>query len=351
MDNRLTLGRFAGFVALALLLIAAAWAMWRIAALLFIVFGGVVLSLPLSRLAHILGRWTHLPYRPALAGVATLLLIAAGLGIWGFGTQIAGLYGEFQTALTSAFREAGNALRNFHLGRVFLEELQQVELASIIPGGVLSSVTGFASTVVTAMSSAILLVVIALYFAFDPLMYRRGVEALAPPSMRHRWSSLMSTVATALWGWMRGQLISMAIIGALTTAMLWGLGVPMAIPLGIIAFFFEFVPFIGPIAAALPGLLIAFTQGTDILLWALLGYVLIQQVENNVVMPIVYQNEVYLPPVLTVAATVAFGLLFGLVGLLFATPVVVAAFAASRCLLRWRDEAASVRPSTPRPAA
>jgi predicted PurR-regulated permease PerM len=97
------------------------------------------------------------------------------------------------------------------------------------------------------------------------------------------------------------------------------------------------VPLIGPIVAAVPALLIALSEGAQIALWTLLLYVAIQQVESNLITPLVQRQAVSLPPAVTLFAVVAFGLLFGPLGILFATPLAVVAFVAVKKL--WVREA------------
>ncbi|MGZ9075463.1 MAG: AI-2E family transporter [Burkholderiaceae bacterium] len=90
----------------------------------------------------------------------------------------------------------------------------------------------------------------------------------------------------------------MVAIGALTTLGLWLIGVPSALALGLLAGLAEFVPIVGPTIAAIPALLIALTLGPDVLVWTLLLYLAIQQIEGNVIMPIVTRHAVDLPPAL-----------------------------------------------------
>jgi predicted PurR-regulated permease PerM len=94
----------------------------------------------------------------------------------------------------------------------------------------------------------------------------------------------------------------------------------------------EFVPLIGPIVAAIPAILIALAAGWEMALWTLLLYVAVQQLESNVITPLVQRQAVELPPAVTVFAVVAFGLLFGWVGVLFATPLAVVVFVATKKL-------------------
>ena len=92
------------------------------------------------------------------------------------------------------------------------------------------------------------------------------------------------------------------------------------------------MPIVGPIAAAVPALLIALTLGTDTTLWTLGLYLLIQQIEGNVIMPIVARRAVDLPPALALFALVALAVLFGPLGILFGTPLAILLFVLVRKL-------------------
>jgi predicted PurR-regulated permease PerM len=115
----------------------------------------------------------------------------------------------------------------------------------------------------------------------------------------------------------------MLVVGVATSIGLWIAGVPMAIPLGILSGILDFVPFIGPLVAAVPGIMVAFTKGADVALYATLVYVVVQFIEGNVIMPIAQKWAVHMPPVLGLLSIVAFGLVFGLIGVLFAMPLTV----------------------------
>jgi predicted PurR-regulated permease PerM len=111
---------------------------------------------------------------------------------------------------------------------------------------------------------------------------------------------------------------------------------PAALALALLAGLAEFVPLIGPIVAAIPALLIALSEGVQTALWTLLLYLAVQQVESNLIMPVVQHRVVSLPPAITLFAVVAFGLLFGSLGVLFATPLAVVLFVAVKKL--WVSE-------------
>jgi predicted PurR-regulated permease PerM len=115
----------------------------------------------------------------------------------------------------------------------------------------------------------------------------------------------------------------MVIVGLITGVGLWLLEIPLALSLGLIAGLLEFVPFVGPILSAIPAILVAFTQDGMAPLYVVLLYLAVQQIEGNALMPLIQRWAVSLPPALGLIGVVVFGLLFGVLGVLFATPLMV----------------------------
>jgi predicted PurR-regulated permease PerM len=124
----------------------------------------------------------------------------------------------------------------------------------------------------------------------------------------------------------------MLMVGVMTALGLWLIGLNSALALGFIAGLADFVPIVGPITAAIPGLLVASGQGFDMVLWTLAVYVIVQQIESNIIVPIVVGNAVKIPPALGLFAVIALGVLFGPLGVLFAYPLAVVADVAVRRL-------------------
>jgi predicted PurR-regulated permease PerM len=118
----------------------------------------------------------------------------------------------------------------------------------------------------------------------------------------------------------------MVFIGLLTGIGLWLLGIPGALALGVIAFILEFVPFVGPILSSIPAILLALAFDPATAIWVVLLYIVIQQLEGNVIEPLVQQRAVDLPPALLLFSIVAGGLIFGMVGVVFAAPLLVVVF-------------------------
>jgi predicted PurR-regulated permease PerM len=129
-----------------------------------------------------------------------------------------------------------------------------------------------------------------------------------------------------------GQGISMLFVGTSTALGLALLGIPLALTLGLVAGALAFIPFFGPIVSGLLAVSLAFMQGPEQALYVAGLCVLIQQIEGNVLMPLVQRWAVELPPVLGITAAVIFGLLFGLPGVVLASPLMVVAMVLVRKL-------------------
>jgi predicted PurR-regulated permease PerM len=140
------------------------------------------------------------------------------------------------------------------------------------------------------------------------------------------------TLGSALRLWLVGQLFAMALVGILAGLGLWLLGIPSALALGLIAGLLEFVPVVGPIAAAVPAVLLAMLVGWEESLMVAGLYFAIQQVEGYVITPLVQQRAVDLPPALTLFSLIALGTVFGVPGVLLAAPMTVAIYVALKTL-------------------
>lgn len=187
--------------------------------------------------------------------------------------------------------------------------------------GFVSRVTGTASLFWEALARAVFVFFLALYLAASPRTYRDGVAALVPPKHRARATEILNQIGRALQGWILGQLVSMLVVGIMVWLGLTIIGVPLALVLGLLAGLFEFVPLVGPVLAYVPAVIVASSQGFTDVLWVTLLYVVIQQLEGHLVVPLVQRHAIDLPPALTIGAVFVGGAAFGPVGLLVATPL------------------------------
>lgn len=248
--------------------------------------------------------------------------------------------GEDPTALTAANpsqseAEIGSAATGWQA-----EAQQEDEEEGFLQGGgvlelgqgILGQLGRLLTGVFGAVAYTLLVIAGGIYFAAQPKLYQNGILYLFPKRNRPLMSEALHDTARSIKLWLLGTMISMGMIGFLTGVGLWLIGVPSPLALGLLAGLLEFVPIIGPIAAAIPAILIAFTQSSEMALWTLGFFIVLQQVEGNVVQPIVQKYAVDLPPALLLFSVVAGGYLFGIVGILFAAPLTVAAYVLVRRL-------------------
>ena len=193
-------------------------------------------------------------------------------------------------------------------------------------GSIVSHVSSLLTSFGTGLANFLLVLFGGIFLAAQPWFYRTGAIKLIPPARRALVAEAMDESEAALRLWLKGQLISMTIIGILTGAGLWLLGIESWLVLGLLAGLLEFIPFAGPILAAIPGILIALVVSPQIALWTTLMYIAVQQVESYIIQPLVQQYAVHIPPVVLLFSLLAFAMLFGIIGVLFAAPLAVVTY-------------------------
>ncbi len=188
-------------------------------------------------------------------------------------------------------------------------------------GGALGLFGGLASF----FAGLIVLLFVSLYLAAMPGPVVGWIVRLFPPQKREGVRGLLSEVRTNLLGWLGGQLVSMIVLGVLSTAALYFIGVPGALFLGIFTGLICFVPLVGPVVSAVPPLVLAFAGNPIDALWVLLAYVAIQQLEGNLLTPLVMNKAASLHPAVVIASVTIAGTAFGILGTLLAAPAIVVA--------------------------
>lgn len=314
-----TPGLFARRVIFVLAVIAATLLAWRLALVFLLLFGAIVVATILRAVAAPLARRSRLGDTGAVVvALVALLTVAAGLG-WLVG-DLVGEQGEnLRRQLPDALAAVAGWLGQSAAGRSVLELMEGAWDTGLHWTRVADAAT------VTARGAGIflLMLVIGVYLAFDPDLYRRGFVRLMPPRYRRPISEALLASGHALSRWLLGQGLSMLFIGSTTAIGLSLIGIPFALTLGLITGLLSFVPFFGPLVAGVLAVLIAFLEGPGPALWVAGLMIVIQQIEGIILMPMVQRWVVSLPPVLAIASAVIFGLLFGIIGVIFATPMMV----------------------------
>jgi predicted PurR-regulated permease PerM len=282
----------------------------------------VVVAAIFRSLAALIRRWTRVPDGVAVAlSVLFVLGLLAGLGAL-FGAQVTSQIETLKEAVPAAWRSLEARLGSFGLSDQLTGAMQQ-------GGGGSGTLSGFGRMIMSVgggIADALVVVFGGIFLAAQPKFYQVGAIKLVPAANRALVAEAMGDSERALRLWLRAQLIAMVVVGVLTGVGLWLIGVPSALALGLLAGLLEFIPFAGPVIAAIPAVLLAVVVGPEVMLWTIALYVGIQQIEGNVLQPLLQQYAVELPPVVLIFSLLGFGMLFGALGIILAAPLTVVCY-------------------------
>jgi predicted PurR-regulated permease PerM len=186
----------------------------------------------------------------------------------------------------------------------------------------LGRVTAAVGTAVGAITSGVMMLVLAIFIAIEPKLYERGVAWMLPMDKRSHFYAIADKMGWTLRRLMFGRLIGMTVEGVGVWLLLWAGGVPMAGLLGILTGLFAFLPNIGSIISGVLIMLVGFSAGPHAGLYALGVYLAVQIVDGYLIVPMVAKRATDLAPALVLAAQILFGALFGIMGLFLADPIV-----------------------------
>lgn len=288
-----------------------------------LVFAAIVLSTVFDALTRRICRWTGIRRQFGLT-LAIIMVLGVFAGAFTlFGTQLANEFDTIRQTVPAAIKGLQTFLQRYGMSSTLTE---LAELGSEDVSRLFTQAGGFALAAGSGIADFVLVVVGAIFLAADPDVYRRGFLLLVPNRAEAVAGKTLDDAGTGLRGWMVGQAISSIAVAALTWAGLAILGVPAAGGLGVIAGLLDMIPMVGPIIAGIPAVLLAFTVSPHSALWTLLLFLGIQQVQGNVLQPMIQKHAVDIPPAILLFAVLAFGLLFGFLGVLLAAPLTIVAF-------------------------
>jgi predicted PurR-regulated permease PerM len=194
-------------------------------------------------------------------------------------------------------------------------------LASSLQAGAVSG-AGAISGFFGGFFSLITIFVLTFYMTVQENSIKKMVKGVFPKRHHAYMATVVARVEEKLGAWVRGQLMLSLIIGFAVFVGLAAIGVEYALVLAILAGIMELFPIIGVIIAIIPALFLAFTQSPPLALGVLILYTIIQQLENNLIVPKVMQKAVGLNPMVILVAILIGAKLAGIMGVLLAVPVV-----------------------------
>jgi predicted PurR-regulated permease PerM len=295
-----------------------AYAAWQLAFLLLMVFASVVLAVALRGMAGSLSRTSGLPPGPALGAVAAGVVLGIAAFALFVEPRLAEGIAELRAVLPERLAQAEAWLAGRSWGAMVLAAAERSEPPD---WNVLGAITGTLSSVLGLLANLLVVVSLAGFLAAGPGGYREGALLLLPPARRDRTRAFLDACGAGIRGWLKGQLLAMAIVAALMAAGLAALGVEPFLVLALLAGLANVVPYLGPYIGGAPAVLMALSQGPGTALAVVALIVAVQNLEGNLITPRIQSGTIAISPGLIIVGLVGFGVLFGLLGVLLATPI------------------------------
>ncbi len=316
----LSLGAFTGRLIIIVIVAAVAVALWKLTAILALLFGAILISIGLLAAARAVVRRTGARELFAVIGIFIAVVLAFAGAFWFFGATTVSQINEVIRMAPAGYQLVMDRLNEYSYGRQFLEQARGANVLGAT-GWATSAVTAVVGFITRGLAYTVITLFVAIYLAVQPDRYRHICLRLVPPKFRLRTEHLFDVTTNILLRWLIGQLVVMGAIGILSGLGLWALGIDAAFALGLMGGLLCFIPYVGAVMAAVPATLVALTQGPLYAVSVVLMYMAIHFVEGDFITPLVQAEATSLPPVLAILSTVACGILIGAPGILLAAPL------------------------------
>jgi predicted PurR-regulated permease PerM len=294
-----------------------------ILAFLLTILLSIILSAPVNYLAR--RGW------PRTWGVLAVIAALAAM-LWLFGLALVPAVEtqsrEFVEAFPRLLEEAlvlANSLQSF-FGLGTQIGLNPESLSSVgrefLTGSTVSTAAGVGLTAATVVSLAVVVFISTIYLVIRPEPWVNGFVSLFPAGWRQRTREVLQILYQTVQRWFLGQLAAMTFIAVFWAISLSLIGVPFALLLGIFSGLISFIPYLGALISVVLPVLLALISDPFSAVWVILAFIIIQQIEGNLLQPIVMSRAVDLHPALVIFAILVMGTLFGLIGVFLAVPLV-----------------------------
>jgi predicted PurR-regulated permease PerM len=282
---------------------------------LLLIVGGAIFAVFLDGGVRVLGRVLPVP-----RGWRLLLVLVLGFGFlawvfWFAGTTIAAQFEALRDVVAAQF----DRLMNFAASLGLVDGGNNNWRGQLLGGvGRLTSAVG---SVIGAVASVIAMIVIGIFLASEPRLYDRGIAWMLPLRNRAGFYRIAEHVGFTLRRLLFGRLIAMVFEGVFTWFALTVGGVPMAGLLGLVTGVLAFIPNVGAITSGVLMVAVGFSASYGHGIWCIIVYFLVHNIDAYVVVPYVARRTVDLAPAVLLAMQLLMAALFGILGVLFADPI------------------------------
>jgi len=283
---------------------------------LLLIIGGAIFAVFLDGGVRLLGKVLPIP-----RGWRLLLTVLIGFGfigwvVWFAGTTIAAQFEDLRVVVTAQF----DRLLEFASSLGLLPKGPPANLGAELLGSV-GRLTSAVGSAIGAVTSVVAMIVIGIFLAAEPRIYDRGIAWMLPLRHRAGFYRIAEHVGFTLRRLLFGRLVGMLFEGVFTWLMLSLGGVPMAALLGLVTGVLAFIPNIGAITSGVLMVAVGFSAGPQQGIYAIFVYFFVQNIDGYLVVPYIARRTVDLAPAIVLAMQLLMGALFGILGVLFADPI------------------------------
>ena len=308
---------------LAVLLVLSLLIIYQLRSVLILIAIAILLSLILQTLLERLEKSIKQRWLAVLVLVICILGLSVLLPI----VILPDLLNEFQKLSANLPDYLSNLTQeseNLHQRYSFIPDIsQEISKLNNFLYGLLKSFPRVLERVFGITLEAFAIVILALYITYDPGFFTGGILRLTPRRHHRQVRHLFQTMKLRLQGWMTGTLLAMLFLGIGVGIGLWIMGIPLALPFAVIAGLFEVIPIVGSFVGGFLPALVALTISPLKLVFVLVLFLLLNQIDTHIFQPIVVGQQVNLHPVAVIIAVLIMGELLGLIGVIFAIPIAV----------------------------
>ena len=321
-----TVGRFLRFVVIIFFLVIIGWLMYKLADLLTVVIVSFLIAYILDPVASFMEA-KGLSRSNATAIIFLVFFLIIALNIWlvlpGIFSQLFVLQKQLSSGGTDNMILSLQDFIKNSVGAIDVESIDLKGKMEAFMAGASAEVMVILSNIGSIISAVAIIPFVVYFFLRDGRNMKKVFISYIPNRYFEITLNIMHKIDGQLGGYLRGQFTEATVVGLLGTIALLILNVKYSIIIGIFAGLANMIPYVGPVAGAVPAIIVTLVNGGSMttIIYIVIAFAIVQFIDNMIVQPIVLSKSVDLHPLIIVFAVLIGGKFFGLLGLLLAVPV------------------------------
>jgi predicted PurR-regulated permease PerM len=284
----------------------------------------IIIALPLTTAADLAQRH-HVP-RP-IGALAGLLIVLGGIGLLGY-FVIPAFVKEVKDFANTLPHTIDRTERYIHAVTGVKKQTLSHDVTNFVQGythhpqKLIAPLESVGLSVVGIATLFVVIIITALYIAISPSPLTNATLSLLPADRRELGQRVMSRVATSWRGWLRALVIDMLVLGGLLYLGMMIIGLPFALGFAVFSAILTVIPNYGSIISAVPPILLGLSISPGKAVLVLVVYVIVNQIEGNLILPLVMSRTVYLHPAVVAIGVLVTAELFGVIGVILSIPLI-----------------------------